>query len=117
MKAIIILLLLLAGCQKFTHRERSKCPGIDYDEFLNTWTWQTIQEPGGQPQPLNMGACQNITFTPDSAIYDCGLATSWTDLGCSYIDNEGSQQLFVQIWSDTLRFTGMNTGTIWILTK
>lgn len=118
MKKILFISLALIACEKepITTTNGRWCEPLDVNDFSDTWTWETIQYAGQQPQQLNLLGLQYITITPDS-MYQMIQADSWTDLGCRVIDNGGSQLLQVNINGNTMTWTGLNDGTVWTLSR
>lgn len=119
MKKLLFIAVILISCQKQEIRRATKCPTFDHDEFVDTWTWQKVKHPGQQWEDLDMGILQDIVITPDTMYYlnVPTIREPWYDLQCSMIDNGASQTLFVEIYNDTLHYTGLADGTEWILTK
>ena len=124
MRIILLLAVVLLGCQKEvltptvknTDRVGKFCQDLDFNEFQDTWTWRTRQNPNGTIDQLDLWGLQQITINQDS-MYMSILAVNWTYMDCSIIDQEGSQYLYVEIYNDTMTWTGLNDGTIWTLTK
>lgn len=121
MKKILLASLLLLGCakQEFkpTTQGRAKlCVDFDMNEFMDTWTWRTRQYQGQQVEQLDLYGLQNITIQSDT-MWTNGYGVDWTYMDCSIIDQQGSQLIYVEIYNDTMTWTGINDGTIWTLTK
>lgn len=115
----ILLILVFSSCKKENVNPDLKCPGLPF-EMYSEWKWGAIKYPNSNWQELNVGTLQNIEITETQFIYQNvnGFDFNYIHLGCGIISGFCDyQNVFVEINSDTLYFTGVNDQIKWRLYK